>query len=78
MSTPAAVELLAKDLTPAGETYCPNPKAGMQLWNTHPRVFLNLSTGEATDPAHRYAGSAGRPPGSACSHTASGSVDRRW
>ena len=50
MSTPAAVELLAKDLTPAGETYCPNPKAGMQLWNTHTRVFLNLSTGEAKCP----------------------------
>ena len=50
MSAPQAVELLAKDLTPAGETYCPNPKAGMQLWNTHPRVFLNLAQGEARCP----------------------------
>ena len=51
MSTqPQAIELQAKDLTPAGETFCPNPKAGMQLWNTHPRVFLDLSHGEAKCP----------------------------
>lgn len=51
MSTqPPVVELLAKDLTPAGETYCPNPKAGMHLWNMHPRVFLNMAHGEARCP----------------------------
>ena len=51
MSTqPQAIELQAKDLTPAGETFCPNPKAGMQLWNTHPRVYLDLSHGEAKCP----------------------------
>ena len=51
MSTqPQAIELQAKDLTPAGETFCPNPKAGTQLWNTHPRVFLDLSHGEAKCP----------------------------
>ena len=51
MSTqPQAIELQAKDLTLAGETFCPNPKAGMQLWNTHPRVFLDLSHGEAKCP----------------------------
>ena len=51
MSTqPQAIELQAKDLTPAGETFCPNPKAGMQLWNTHPRVFLDLPHGEAKCP----------------------------
>ena len=44
------VELLAKDLTPSGETYCPNPKAGMKIWNTHPRVFLCLKAGEAKCP----------------------------
>ena len=45
------VELLAKDLTPAGETYCPNPKAGMKLWNTHPKVYLDVApTGEAKCP----------------------------
>ena len=44
------VELLAKDLTPAGKTYCPNPKAGMEIWNTHPRVFLDPKAGEAKCP----------------------------
>ena len=44
------VELLAKDLTPAGKTYCPNPKAGMKIWNMHPRVFLDLKAGEAKCP----------------------------
>lgn len=45
MNKHQAVELLARDLTPAGETFCPNPKAGMKLWNTHPRVFLKLPHG---------------------------------
>lgn len=47
----AAVELLAADLSGQGETYCPNPKAGMQLWNNHPRVFLDVGkTGSAKCP----------------------------
>ena len=51
MSTAPVIELLAADLTPGGETCCPNPKADMQLWNTHPRVFLKLSiTGHAKCP----------------------------
>ena len=44
------VELLAKDLTRSGNTYCPNPKAGMEIWNTHPRVFLDPKAGEAKCP----------------------------
>ena len=44
------VELLAKDLTPGGKTYCPNPKAGMKIWNMHPRVFLDPKAGEAKCP----------------------------
>ena len=44
------VELLAKDLTRAGNTYCPNPKARMEIWNTHPRVFLDPKAGEAKCP----------------------------
>ena len=44
------VELLGKDLTRAGTTYCPNPKAGMEIWNTHPRVFLVPKAGEAKCP----------------------------
>ena len=51
MSTPQkVVELLARDLTRSGEAFCPNPKADMKLWNTHPRVFLNMAQGEATCP----------------------------
>ena len=46
----ATVELLAKDLNPQGGVFCPNPKAGMTLWNTHPRVYLNMATGEARCP----------------------------
>jgi len=38
------VELSAKDL-PA---YCPNPS--MPRWSTHPRVFLDVTHGEARCP----------------------------
>jgi uncharacterized Zn-finger protein len=38
------VELTAKDL-PA---FCPNPK--MQRWSTHPRVFIDVTHGEARCP----------------------------
>lgn len=45
------IELLAQDLTPEGETFCPNPKAQMKLWNTHPRVFLTFNDdGQAKCP----------------------------
>ena len=44
------VELLAKDLTRSGKTYCPNPTAGMEIWITHPRVFLDPKAGEAKCP----------------------------
>ena len=52
MSTthPLPIELLAKDLNAQGGVFCPNPKAGMTLWNTHPRVYLNMATGEARCP----------------------------
>lgn len=40
---PTVVELTAADLTPKGEIYCPHPKAGMQRWDTHPRVFLHMT-----------------------------------
>lgn len=39
----ANVELLAGDLNEHGGVFCPSPKAGMQLWNGHPRVFLNVA-----------------------------------
>ena len=37
------IELLATDLNNQGGVFCPNPKADMQLWNTHPKVFLDLA-----------------------------------
>ncbi|WP_424894495.1 zinc-finger domain-containing protein [Tepidimonas sp. HKU79] len=45
------VELGAADLNAHGGVHCPHPKAGMELWNSHPRVFLDVvKTGEATCP----------------------------
>ncbi len=46
----AEIELSACDLTESGRTTCPNPKAGMEKWNSHPRVFLDLKRGPATCP----------------------------
>lgn len=43
--------LLASDLNAQGGIFCPNPKAGMELWSSHPKVYLNVaSTGEARCP----------------------------
>lgn len=51
MKPAPVIELQSSDLTPDGEIFCPNPKAGMKLWDTHPRVFLKLSvTGHAKCP----------------------------
>ena len=45
------IELLAKDLNGQGGVFCPSPKAGMKLWNSHPRVFLDVAhTGQARCP----------------------------
>jgi uncharacterized Zn-finger protein len=42
------VELLASDLNANGGMFCPSPKAGMKLWNSHPRIFLDIArTGQA-------------------------------
>lgn len=49
MSNP--VELLAKDLNGHGGVYCPSDKADMKLWNSHPKVYLDVaSTGVAKCP----------------------------
>jgi uncharacterized Zn-finger protein len=39
----AVVELVAKDLNVNGGIFCPSPKADMKLWNTHPRVYLDVA-----------------------------------
>ena len=47
----ATVELLAKELNGHGGVFCPSPKADMKLWNTHPKVYLDVAkTGEARCP----------------------------
>ena len=54
MTTPtanAAIELAAKDLNAHGGVYCPSPLAEMKLWNSHPKVYLDVAkTGEARCP----------------------------
>ena len=50
MST-QAVELLAADLNPQGGVFCPSPKADMKVWNSHPKVYLDVAkTGQAKCP----------------------------
>jgi uncharacterized Zn-finger protein len=45
------VQLLAKDLNHQGGVYCPRSEAGMKLWNSHPKVYLDVAlTGEAKCP----------------------------
>jgi uncharacterized Zn-finger protein len=49
--TKSHVELLAKDLNAQGGIFCPSPKADMKLWNSHPKVYLDVArTGEAKCP----------------------------
>ena len=45
------VELLASDLNHQGGVFCPNPLAHMKIWNSHPKVYLDVaSTGEGKCP----------------------------
>jgi uncharacterized Zn-finger protein len=45
------VELLASDLNAQGGVYCPSPTAGMKIWNSHPKVYLDVvHTGQARCP----------------------------
>ena len=41
-TTKQTVELLAADLNHQGGVFCPSPKAEMKLWDTHPKVYLNV------------------------------------
>ena len=50
MSSPA-IKLLAADLNHQGGIFCPSPKAEMKIWNSHPKVYLDVATsGEAKCP----------------------------
>ncbi len=45
------IELLAKDLNHQGGVHCPSALADMKLWNTHPRVYLDVAhTGSTKCP----------------------------
>jgi len=47
----ATVELLTADLNPQGGVFCPSPKADMKIWNSHPKVYLDVAkTGQAKCP----------------------------
>jgi uncharacterized Zn-finger protein len=47
----ATVELKATDLNAQGGVFCPSPLADMKLWNSHPKVYLDVAvTGEAKCP----------------------------
>ena len=58
MTTPSTIELRAADLNSHGGIVCPSPLADMKVWNSHPRVSLDVArTGEAKCP---YCGTAYR------------------
>lgn len=47
----STVELAVSDLNHQGGVFCPSPKADMKLWNTHPKVYLDVGrTGQAKCP----------------------------
>ena len=49
--TKATIEILAADLNHQGGVFCPNPLAGMKIWDGHPKVYLDIGkTGEAKCP----------------------------
>jgi uncharacterized Zn-finger protein len=48
-STPVMLE--AADLDNNGGVFCPSPKAGMAVWNNHPKVYIHVAaTGEGRCP----------------------------
>ena len=50
MSQPP-IELLAKNLNAQGGVYCPSPLADMKIWNSHPKVYLDVAhSGQAKCP----------------------------
>jgi uncharacterized Zn-finger protein len=49
--TQAVVALKASDLNSHGGVFCPSPLADMKLWNSHPKVYLDVAaTGQAKCP----------------------------
>ncbi len=51
MTTSSHIELLASELNHQGGVFCPSPKADMKIWNSHPKVYLDVArTGTAKCP----------------------------
>jgi uncharacterized Zn-finger protein len=51
MNNASVIELRAADLNSHGGIVCPSPLADMKVWNSHPRVSLDVArTGEAKCP----------------------------
>lgn len=49
--TSSHIELLASDLNAQGGVYCPSAKAHMQIYSSHPKVYLDVArTGQAKCP----------------------------
>lgn len=47
----APIELKATQLNAHGGVFCPSPLADMKLWNSHPKVYLDVAkTGQARCP----------------------------
>ena len=47
----SSIEVLAKELNHQGGVYCPSPLADMKIWNSHPKVYLDVArTGQAKCP----------------------------
>jgi len=47
----AHIELAGADLNAHGGVFCPSPLADMTLWNSHPKVYLDVAkTGQARCP----------------------------
>ena len=43
MTTSSHIELLASDLNAQGGVYCPSAKAHMQIYSSHPKVYLDVA-----------------------------------
>ena len=41
------IKLLATDLNHQGGIFCPSPKADMKIWNSHPKVYLDVAKSES-------------------------------
>jgi uncharacterized Zn-finger protein len=51
MQAKSTIELGAKDLNHQGGVFCPSPLADMKIWNSHPKVYLDVArSGSAKCP----------------------------